>query len=406
MSSAALTHVVATPQPRNQSGRWWLALTAGLVAAAAFPSLRLELGGFLVPLHVIPLILAARLALPRIRRIPARIRTALGVFMTLFALCVLQYGTQFGDLVKMATSVVTIVTMASLVRNKDDFLLGLGALAVAGLVINARGLMSGVVDNLGYQPLKGIGNKNAYSLYALPYVLLSGFALLHFRQSKLWTIVLTACILSTAFLVFAGANRSGWGGLVLIALLLAAQARRWRALFLVGMLGLASYGALALLGDTQIFAFRVEQTTSGTYESDETRQSLFRAAVEIGLENPILGVSVQHLPYELAKRISFQGDMVDPHNLVGYILGGGGLFTFFALLALGFQLWRRPNPTMNRNEKLAHDLIRIIILVFIVRGFFSREIFFVAPFPIALGLALGLLLIEDTENWNLKTDPR
>lgn len=404
MSSAALAPARPIAAPRaGGAGRWLLALIALLVATAAFPGLRIEAGGLQVPPHVIPLLVAMPLALGRLRRIPSNVRVTLFAFTGLFAVSVLRYGSEFGDLVKMITSVMTLVAVAALVRTKRDFVYGAVAFSAAIIVINFRGLTGGITANVGYEPLRGIANKNAYSIYALPAVMVAGYLLLHFRHSKLVMILLSGAILSSTFILFTGANRSGWGGIVLIGAMLAAQARRWRALGGVGALAAVSYAVFALFGTSEIFDYRLEQTTSG-YQSDDVRQSLFSAALEVGIENPVLGVGPQLLPRELAKRLLSDADVVDPHNFIGYIVGGCGLFTLVALLALGRALWRRPIPNLHPNLRLAHDLVRMLLVLFVFRGFFSREVFSVASFPIALGLALGLALVDEPDGWELTTD--
>ena len=391
---------VVVPRPRKS---WLLGLIAVLVAAAAFPNLRIDLGGLQVPLHVVPLMIAVPTALRRWPRVPAQVRAWSIVFLTLFSASVLRYGSDFGDLVKMITSVITVFTVAALVRNKTDFLAGVFGLAVALIVINARGISGGITANVGYQPLSGIANKNAYSIYSLPAVMMAAFALMHFRQAKWSMLVLAGSVLSSVFILFTGANRSGWGGIVLIGALLTIQARRWRALGVVVGLGVISYGVFTWFGSSEIFDYRLEQTTSG-YESDDVRQNLLLAALEVGVENPVLGVTVQELPRELAKRTASSGDLVDPHNFIGYIAGGSGLFTLVALFALGGSLWRRPAQAMNPQLLLAHDLLRLVLILFVFRGMFSREVFTVAAFPIAAGLALGLSLADESENWSLVRD--
>ncbi len=392
--------VVRPARRESNRDRWFIVAITGLIAAAAFPSLRIDVGGLQVPLHVIPVVLALPTAMPRMKRIPSAVRVGLFAFTVLFAASVLSYGEQFGDLVKVVTSVLTMLTIAALVRNKGDFLAGVVAFSLSLVVMNARGITGGVVEHVGYQPLRGIANKNAYSIYALPAVAVAGFALMHFRQSKRSWAVLAAGILSSVFILFTGANRSGWGGILLIAGLIAIQARRWRALALVGVLTIGSYAVLSLFGTSETFDYQAKRTTEG-YESDNLRQSLFLTAVEIGLEHPLLGISVQELPRELAKRTGSVGDVVDPHNFIGYIAGGAGLTTLMALFGLGFALWRRPAARMAKELLLAHDLVRILLVVFLFRGMFSREILSVAAFPIAFGLALGLALVEGTTDWDL-----
>ena len=75
-----------------------------------------------------------------------------------------------------------------------------------------------------------------------------------------------------------------------------------------------------------------------------------------------------------------------------------------ALFGLAFALWRRPTLHMPANLLLAHDLVRMVLVLFAFRGFFSREVFSVATFPIALGLALGLALVDEPNGWELNRE--
>ncbi len=406
MSSLVISPVVASaresrrPPKEGLAHRYLLVAITGFLAAAAFPSLRIDIGGLQVPLHVVPVMFALPFAIPRMRRIPQRVRSAAAAFTFLFAASVLIHGEQLGDLVKVLTSAVTLITVAALVRNKNDFLFGVLAFGISLILMNARGISGGVVEHVGYAPLKGIANKNAYSIYALPAVLLTAFALLHFKQKKWVVAVLGVSVLTSTFVLFTGANRSGWGGVLLIGALLAIQARRWRTLAMVGGLALGSFVVSNIFGSSDAFQYQADRTTSG-YESDTLRQSLFLTAVEIGVENPIFGIGVHELPRELAKRTDAGTDAVDAHNVIGYVAGGTGLTTLFALLALGVSLWRRPTQSTSPQLKLASDLVRLVLVLFLFRGQFSREILSVAGFPIAMGLALGLSLLDEKEDWQL-----
>jgi len=409
MSSLVISPVGASPlrqvrrAPKETNAhRWLLVAITGLIAAAAFPSLRIDLGGLQVPLHVIPVLFALPSTFARLNRIPSRVRATLAAFTFLFGASVLVHGEQFGDFVKVATSAVTLVTVVGLVRSKKDFLIGVLAFGVSLMVMNLRGITGGMVEHVGYEPLRGIANKNAYSIYALPGVMLAAFVLLHFRQRRWATATLVASILTSTFVLFTGANRSGWGGILVIGAMLAIQARRWRALTLVGGLAAASYVVFSVFGDSETFRYQAQRTTSG-YGSDTLRQSLFLTAIEIGIENPFFGIGVQELPRELAKRTEADSDVVDPHNVVGYVAGGTGLITLFALIALGIALCLRPTQQMLPKLLLAHDLVRLLVVLFVLRGQFSRELLTVAAFPIATGLALGLSLLDNDETWDLLT---
>lgn len=382
---------IVTATPGTQS-RWFLVATTLMIAATTVRALRLEIGGLFVPLHVIPILLATPIiVLPSLKRFPREVGQALVAFLLLFSVAVLRYGERFGDLIKMATSVLTIVAVALMVRSRRDFSLATLGLCVSLLIANANGFRGGYTEYIGYRPLGDIANKNAYSLYALPIALLAGFSLVHFSNGKVARLLLTGAIISSAFILFTGANRSGWGGIVLIGALLAVQTRKWRALAVIGAVALMSYAAFAWWGTSTTFNHRVEQTTEG-YSSDELRMNMFSTAVEIGVENPVLGLTPQGLGKELARRLGGDLPELDTHNFLAYIIGGCGFLTLLALIVLAVVLWRRP-PISTPQIIASHDLIRMILIVFVLRGVFSREVFFVGPFPIALGLALGLVRV-------------
>lgn len=388
--------VQAPPYVGRRGGRGLLTLTCLLVAAATIGQLRVEIGGLFVPLFVVPVLLAIpTIVLPAWPQFPRQTRTALLVFFILFAFSVLRYGEQFGDLIKMGSSVMTIIAVALMMRRRDDFVRGTQALCISLLVANFNGLRGGFVEYEGYRPLGDIANKNAYSLYALPVILFAGFMILHFRTG-LWTRLLVAgTVVSTAFLLFSGGNRSGWGGMLLIATLLAVQTRRWRAVMVVGVLSLVSYATFTFLGTRQTFDYRIEQTRQG-YASDQQRVGLFSTAMDIAIDNPLFGTTPQELNYELAKRMRSDLPQLDTHNFVGYIAAGSGFPTLLALLAVAIQLCRRPRRA-TPNMVAASDLTRMLCVLFVARGMFSRELFFVGPFPIALGLAIGLAIVSSRE---------
>lgn len=376
---------------RPIGNRRLLIATGVLVTAAAVPSLRIEVGGLFVPLHVLPIILALpTIVVPSFQRFQPQIRNAMLVFLGLFAFSVLRWGSSFGDIMKMLTSVMTVIAVGLMVGRREHFVSAVTALAVSLILVNANGIRGGAVDFVGYQPLAGVGNKNAYSIYALPIVLLAGFGWLHFRMTLRAKILLGAAIVTSVFVLFSGANRSGWGGLIMIAGLLAVQTRRWRTLFVVGALGAISYGALTFLGTSTTFEHRVQQTEEG-YSSDDIRVRMLEVALDVAVENPLLGATPQGLSYELAQRIGGDAPRLDPHNFIGYVAGGSGFPALLALLAVAVLCWRRPEKYLTPDVRAATDLVRMVVVLFFVRGLFSREVFFVGPFPIALGLALGLV---------------
>lgn len=387
--------LAAAPVAQGGGRRVLLIVTCLLVAASTIRALRIELGGLLIPLHVLPVLLAMpSIVIPSFARIPASVRTTLLIFLGLFAFSVLRYGESFGDMVKMAASVATIFAVALMVKSRDDFVKGTIALSISILIANINGLRGGYVYQVGYRAAD-VGNKNSYSLYALPVILFVGFMVIHFRTSLKVRALALITVVSTAFVLFTGANRSGWGGMLVIGAMLAIQTRRWRALFLVGVMAALSYAALTLFGTTETFDRRLQQTREGN-SSDDARMDLLATSLEIAVENPIFGVTPQELGAELARRLQIDAPVIDTHNFVAYIAGGSGFPALFALLAVALALCRRPMRA-TATTIAASDLLRMLCLLFLLRGQFSREIFFVGPFPITLGLGIGLLLVTRDE---------
>jgi 4-amino-4-deoxy-L-arabinose transferase-like glycosyltransferase len=199
-------------------------------------------------------------------------------------------------------------------------------------------------------------------------------------------------VVSSSFLTFTGANRSGWAGILLCAAILMVQTRRWRSLATVAVMGLASFAAISWLGTTEVLEYRVNQTREG-YESDDFRQQLFLTAVDIALENPVLGVTPQRLPQIMASRTQIDAEEVETHNLTAYLVAGGGFPVLLAFSALLFVLFRY----RRRSEKPAspgQQLMTLALAVFVFRSMFSAEILFTPGFAAVFGLTIGLIGLE------------
>jgi O-antigen ligase len=296
--------------------------------------------------------------------------------------------------VKLATSVAFLLSVPLLVESEDDFTACAEALALGLIALNVRGFMGGVTAFVGYTPLHGISNKNGYSLYSLPALLLSMFALLNLRLTLRARSIHLSNVLTTAFLTFSTANRSGWLGFAVIVLMLAVQRRQWRSFLAILVLALASYGAWRVWGADEVFEYRLEQTQGG-YASDTLRENLISEGMGIAAEHPLIGLGLRGLAEELAERTRADGDIVDPHNLIVYLCGGFGFPLFAMLLLIGRALWRRPPGLVSAGQRGASDLLRMNVILFLVRGFFSREIVFNSAVMIAIGCSLGWLLVEN-----------
>jgi hypothetical protein len=203
-------------------------------------------------------------------------------------------------------------------------------------------------------------------------------------------------------------NRSGYVGLALIVLLMLVYVaftprfrvigRTW-GIILISFISVSVVGLLIGLQATKSFERRFEQTTEGI-QSDRLRVDLFWASIQIGLENPILGRSPQQLPYELGRRLASYGEpVIDTHNVFAQLIGGAGVICTgaFFLAALTFWFWRPPGMRRRQAPPAFYDarnFLRMMLFLFAVRGLFSREVLYNPSFCVAIGLAIGLCIVE------------
>lgn len=384
-----------TLEPVSRRG---LALAAVLatIGLSAFRGARLELGPLLVHPYLVPMfVLFAMAAMSQLRRFPRDVLLASVIFVALYAISALPSSGLVGELLKVVASFVTAITCALCLRGPRDFWAATLGLNVAATIMTIKGFAAGLVAYSGYNPLGEIGNKNAFSLYALPPVLLGGYVILD-RRAPRWlriALLVNACLI--AFEIFSGANRSGWLGLLLIAIALAVRGQRVRGTVAMAAIGGLVYVLLTQFGSTEVMDYRIKQTQQG-YSSDVRREALFEASLRIGLDNPLLGVSPQRLPEELARATRSLEPAIDPHNVFGHVIGGCGLLAAASFLWLGFVAWRRPRPGAPPGSpaRFASQLLQIQIVLFIVRGMFSREILYSPTFAAGFGLCIGLCLVE------------
>lgn len=248
-------------------------------------------------------------------------------------------------------------------------------------------------------PLDEIANKNAFSLYALPAMLLAGYVLIHSKPPVIFRSVLLFSMAVTGASIFMGGNRSGWLGVGLIVALLSWQGRFFRKILFAGAFGLLAYFLIQRFGTTEVFQYKVEQTLEG-YQSDTIRRELFMNSLRIGLENPLLGIGPEKLRIELARQVKLVDEpLIDPHNVLAHLIGGSGFLVFFALLYLGYILWQKPRllriyPREAIQLRSAHQLLRMLIILWLIRGLFSREILYNPGFAFGFGFAIGFYLFH------------
>ena len=156
-------------------------------------------------------------------------------------------------------------------------------------------------------------------------------------------------------------------------------------------------------GSTEVFDERMRQTVEGN-ESDNLRRDILLNCLRIGLENPLIGVSPQHIQVEIGRRLPvIYGEMrvIDSHNVFGHIFAASGMICFVALFALGWTLWtwraRDGSKLTGKDDPLfdARSLLRMMVVLWVARGMFTREILYNPSFNIAVGLAIGFCLLTD-----------
>jgi hypothetical protein len=192
-------------------------------------------------------------------------------------------------------------------------------------------------------------------------------------------------------------NRSGWLGLALVMLMMAYEKSLKAALIFAGAGTVILMLIVAYFG-TEHLERRVMQSREGN-RSDEMRMNLILTSIQVGLEHPLLGVSPHRLHRELALRLNFEGSEVDTHNLYAHLIGGCGLvcFALFLWFAHGIWTWQSPPFTSYRARFAfieARKLLRYVMLLYAVRGIASADILFSPSFNIAIGLGMGLAVVN------------
>lgn len=381
-----------------------LALIIMLIALSPFRSLRIPVGGLLMHPYLILLGPAfALLAIPKISRFPQRTLSALGAFIFLYALATALGSEQAPDeIMKIVASGLTIVTSALLVRTRDDFRVAAVILVLVAMVLALQNLFWGTLFS---EEATAVANKNAYSVYVLPPLLLAGYLIYDAGISKLMRILMVVCMFIMILASVLSGNRSGWLGAFFVLLMFYGRGRRLRATIVLCVLCLSTYYVATNYFVTTTIERRIQQTV-GENTSDDARIQYFLTSLEIAYENPLLGVSPQGLTLDLARRLPYHAVwagrrlIIDPHNVFAQVLAGAGILTFAALCYFGWALWRRqspPRPVRTAKGWLpigAHATLRMLILLWIMRGLFTGEVLYSPSFNVAFGLLIGLCIME------------
>jgi O-antigen ligase len=219
---------------------------------------------------------------------------------------------------------------------------------------------------------------------------------LNFSAKKWVKAVLLLTSLASIITIFSSGNRSGYVG-VLLVLLMLMIGRKFFGVVLAFSIAIVVFAALSFTQSDHIAQERIERTFDEKMTTDVKRIDLLLYSIQIGLENPIIGVSPVGLRYELALRLGAHRAIADPHNVFASVIGGSGLICFSALVYIGWALCT-PRKAKNvpddevPNFYLARRLSRMLVVLWVVRGMFTREILYNPSFCLAIGMCIGLCL--------------
>lgn len=366
---------------------------------------RPEVAGFLLhPFLVVLAIMLIMSGLRSLRNLPRRFGTSFFAYIVIFTVLSMQGGLQFVEPIKVIISFFAIAAIVAVLRDRGEVILATaGAMLAVGLA-GVPAILDPVTSVVGAEGLAGgFGNKNSYSLYALPIILVATHFAMDSAISKRmrWLLVIGAGLAAIAIL--SSGNRSGYLGLAIVGMLLVVRRKRLRDAIIVSVAGAVVFLLLSTLGSSAAFWFRISNPET-SQRSDAVRVDIISHATRIGMRSPIVGVGPPNVAENIAISVGHgSGTIVtgklDAHNLFAYNFAGGGftlllsLIAFMAVMVMRPPEWPHGVPPSERAESALKALQGLVIL-FAIRGWFSEDAFTTPGFPIAMGLLIALVQIE------------
>ncbi len=366
---------------------------------------RPQIGAFLLHPYLVVLMLMAVIAgLNTVVGIASRYRWAFGTYLVLFTLLSQQESLEYVEPIKLALSLFTIVILATTLRDRNEVVLAtLGTTIAIGLV-SLPAIVSPATSVVGAEGLAGgFGNKNAFSLYALPVIMLATHFAIDATVSKRIRIIMAVGAGLGSIAILSTGNRSGYLGLAIIGLLVVVRRRRIRDAVLVVVFGTLVFTLLTVVGSSDAFWFRVNTPTT-SQKSDEVRLNIIDNAIKIGFHDPVVGVGPPNVSANIATSVGHGSDVrvigrLDAHNLYAYNFAGGGFTLLLSMLAVFLVMMLRPEewqsgtpPSHRARDSLM--LLQSLVLLFLIRAWFSEDAFTTPGFPIAFGLCIALVHLD------------
>jgi hypothetical protein len=400
MNEISALQATANTKEKISSNAIWAGLISLFLIASTSSEYRLRLAGLLVHPYLIAIPVAIIVAKIKVFDIPSSSLRWLLAFYVFFSVANLPNDNPLSEAFKLGGTVATFLFFAQAIKTEKDFeIVSYGFIICAIYVAYKAVMMSGSGSRLaGINALEGLGNKNAQSLYTLPGLFLASIALLrnYERRNILQMTILGGGIFILMIGLVLSANRSGWvGALVVFGFMVIRMGVSFRTILIGGVFVVMGYFAVMNFA-ADIVEHKMNKTTEG-YGSDNKRVDLIVESLRIGIEHPFFGVGLDKLRIQLAERLETGEGHVDPHNVYGFLLGAGGIFTFslffLFLLSLMFPVKLTSYTKYFAGDyKKARVLMVGIIVLFLIRAVFTREILYNPNFIGSIGLLYSYLL--------------
>lgn len=390
-------------EDKISSNAYWAGLVSLLFVLSTTVQYRVVIAGLFVHAYLLVMPFAIFIGKIKLDNIPKHTYKLITYFFVFYCLANIPNQNILSEPIKMGASLATMLFFAQSVKTDKDFeFVSYGFIICAIYVAyKAIGLKSDDSVNLsGVNGLEGLGNKNAQSLYTLPGLLLACISLLRKYEEK--KIIQVALYGGAIFVLLIGlvlsANRSGWlGAVIIFGFMVIRMGVSFRTILIGCVFVMMGYFAVINFA-ADLVEHKINKTTDG-YSSDTKRQDLIYHSMMLGFEYPILGLGLDRLKKELDQRIQSDHDhgLIDPHNIYGYLLGGCGFFTFGYFFAF-FKKMLYPIKKMSLKSPkgIAYNNSRILLLgimvLFLIRGLFTREILYSPNFMGCIGLMYSYVL--------------
>jgi len=364
-----------------------------LMITSIIPSFRIHFLDYKVHLTVlfcVPLVLV--FTLKRLRFFSKKFfLIVLLLFSTIF-LSEWMNGHDFKVIVKFGSIFLYFLVGASCCLSEKDYYFSVVMNGVFISLMTFHGLYSqqmfSDVAASGVTLLRGIGNKNAYSLYALPGVVLAINLYLKDKK-KVNSFFLLPGILFGSFGLIISGSRAAWLCLLVVFAFALKREVNLKFIFKTILLGgTIIFIVFRLSFIERIFQNRINQTLDN-YNGDNVRVSLIEDSLNYWTENPILGVSYFQLQKYLGLRYT-HFENANVHNFFAMFLSSYGIlgavvFSFFLYFLFKYS---------DKNWKNSGNILSFLLLIWLLKGVSTEEVLFSPTFFLALGLGVSYVRLE------------